>query len=116
MSDFFKSFARPQEQSVAVANKERGKRKTFPSLWLDHYVGECELQDKGVDATTRLLVVISTMADRHKASAGIESKRRAIVHGYFKNDALSAAYTSLGAYGSQECRTDSFSPPFGQYT
>jgi len=27
MSDFFKSFARPQEQTVAVANKERGKRK-----------------------------------------------------------------------------------------
>ena len=74
------------------------------------------MQDTGVDATTRRLIVIWSMADRGKASAGIKGKRRAVVHRYFKKDAFSAAYTSLGAYGIQKRRTDSFSPPFGQYT
>jgi hypothetical protein len=55
------------------------------------------------------------MADRRKASAGIEGKRGAVVHRYFKNDAFGAAQTSLGAYGIQERRTDSLSPPFRQY-
>jgi hypothetical protein len=63
---------------------QQGKRKVqaISDLWLDHYVGERELQDKGIDATTRLAVVISSMADRPKASAGVKSKRRSVVLRY----------------------------------
>jgi hypothetical protein len=37
------------------------------------------------------------MANRNKASAGVERKSRAVVHGYFKNDPLGTAHTPLGA-------------------
>src|SRR6516162_6306649 len=115
MSDFFKWCAQHQEQSVAAANKARGKRKAYQNSWLDRYVGEDAPQHKGVVTAIRLPVVIPPTANRNKASAGVEGKRCAVVHGYFKNDPFGAAHAPLGAYGIQKRRADAFPPAARQY-
>ena len=97
---------------------QQGARKAqaLPNSWLERYVGESAPQDKRVAATTRLPVVIPSMANLNKASGSINGKRRAVVYGYFENDAPGPAQTSLNAYGIQKRRADTFSPTARQYT
>jgi hypothetical protein len=56
------------------------------------------------------------MANLNKASGSINGKRRAVVYGYFENDAPGSAQTPLNAYGIQKRRADTFSPTARQYT
>src|SRR6516225_7802769 len=64
---------------------------------------------------TRLSVVIPAMADRHKASAGVEGECSAVIHRYFKDDAFGSAHAPFGADQIQQRRADPFAPAARQY-
>jgi hypothetical protein len=75
-----------REESVSLAELMAGSLRR-----------EWAPQHKGIDATTRLPIVISPMTDRHETSGIVERERRAVVHRYFKNDAFGTTEAPLVA-------------------